>query len=66
MNLAKDKRKKWDVNEKIKRRRLVGLVRELYCAEGHTPSKIEITDLHEVNPEFYEKAGEDYQIKYNW
>jgi|ETNmetMinimDraft_2_1059921.scaffolds.fasta_scaffold627717_1 hypothetical protein len=66
MNLAKKKEKNWDVNEKVKRGRLVEIVKDLYGAEGHAPLKIEITDLHKVNPKFYEEPGEDYQIKYRW
>ena len=66
MNLSKNKKEKWDVNEKIKRKRLAGLMKDLYDNEEPIPSKVEIIDLYLVNPEHFKNPREDYQIKYRW
>lgn len=63
MNFAKDRRIRWDFNEKVEKSKLKEILSEFEKIKNDS-SIIEVVDLHNINSNAYTIPNKDFQIRY--
>lgn len=63
ITFAQGRRPRWDFNERVHRDKLKEVKAE-FESKRNSSSKIEVRDLHDINPDTYKTPEQDYRVRY--